>query len=316
MSANREECPGAVHNALIDDSVKIEENCYIESSMLTEGTVVHKGAVVSMVTLENIEVPENSVFHAVRLRENNEYVLRIYGVCDNPKKTLEENGTFLNGTMKQLLENAKAGVQDIWENGEHTLWTAKIYPSALKKRDAQKASMVLLHIMDGTATEEEILNWKNQRRYSLQESFMLGDTTRFIEWSTELQNQIMVEKFLKHLFAGEHYIPALKIFGESELNERQFDILMEKVEHMTFSEKIRVLYAVSRSMKYQSAVFHEIAYDKVEKMCFDAIQKAVCLEENCHEGDSYHIQRDKVRVTLPVRVNWGGGWTDTPPILQ
>ena len=66
-------------------------------------------------------------------------------------------------------------------------------------------------------------------------------------------------------------------------------------------------------MKYQSAVFHEIAYDKVEKMCFDAIQKAVCLEENCHEGDSYHIQRDKVRVTLPVRVNWGGGWTDTPP---
>lgn len=48
-------------------------------------------------------------------------------------------------------------------------------------------------------------------------------------------------------------------------------------------------------------------------MCFDAIQKAVCLEENCHEGDSYHIQRDKVRVTLPVRVNWGGGWTDTPP---
>ena len=113
--------------------------------------------------------------------------MRIYGVCDNPKKTLEENGTFLNGTMKQLLENAKAGVQDIWENGEHTLWTAKIYPSALKKRDAQKASMVLLRIMDGTATEEEILNWKNQRRYSLQESFMLGDTTRFIEWSTELQ---------------------------------------------------------------------------------------------------------------------------------
>lgn len=25
VSANREECPGAVHNALIDDSVKIEE---------------------------------------------------------------------------------------------------------------------------------------------------------------------------------------------------------------------------------------------------------------------------------------------------
>ena len=48
-------------------------------------------------------------------------------------------------------------------------------------------------------------------------------------------------------------------------------------------------------------------------MCFDAIQKAVCLEENCHEGDSYHIQRDKVRVTLPVRVKLGEEDGQIPP---
>ena len=55
-----------------------------------------------------------------------------------PKKTLEENGTFLNGTMKQLLENAKAGVQDIWENGEHTLWTAKNIPLCPEKKEMHK----------------------------------------------------------------------------------------------------------------------------------------------------------------------------------
>ena len=88
---------------------------------------------------------------------------------------------------------------------------------------------------------------------------MLGDTTRFIEWSTELQNQIMVEKFLKHLFAGEHYIPALKIFGESELNERQFDILMEKVEHMTFSEK--------NSCSVCSFPFYEISVSGIPRNC-------------------------------------------------
>ena len=27
----------------------------------------------------------------------------------------------------------------------------------------------------------------------------------------------------------------------------------------------------------------------------------------------YRICKDAVKVTLPVRVNWGGGWTDTPP---
>ncbi len=29
-------------------------------------------------------------------------------------------------------------------------------------------------------------------------------------------------------------------------------------------------------MKYQSAVFHGMGYDVIEKLCFDTIQEAVC----------------------------------------
>ena len=138
----------------------------------------------------------------------------------------------------------------------HYLWNAKLYPAKSTQKEAVQASLVLAKILAGAATSDEVQSWKQETRYSLQESFLLGNTTCFIKWENELENQILVEKFLERLFAGEHYIPALKLFGEKEINERQFEILMEKAERMEFSQKIRVLYAISRSMKYQSAVFH------------------------------------------------------------
>lgn len=42
---------------------------------------------------------------------------------------------------------------------------------------------------------------------------------------------------------------------------------------MEFSEKIRVLYAISRSMKYQSVTFHGASYDLVEQKCFQKYRR-------------------------------------------
>ncbi|MFR8018470.1 MAG: hypothetical protein ACLU7M_03415 [Mediterraneibacter gnavus] len=34
-----------------------------------------------------------------------------------------------------------------------------------------------------------------------------------------------------------------------------------------------------------------------------------------HAAD-YKIAKEVVQIKLPVRVNWGGGWTDTPPYFR
>lgn len=313
VCANRAIEGAALHKALLEDTVTIEEGCYIENSMLKGNTIVHQGAVVSNLCLEEVEVPENTVLHAVQLGDAKSHLVRIYGVYDNPKNTLENHGSFLTGNLEDLIEKAGVTAKDLWEDEEHYLWNAKLYPAKATQKEAVQASLVLTKILAGTATSDEVQSWKQETRYSLQESFLLGNTTCFIKWENELENQILVEKFLERLFAGEHYIPALKLFGEKEINERQFEILMEKAERMEFSQKIRVLYAISRSMKYQSAVFHGMGYDVIEKLCFDTIQEAVCGDSEFVDGIEYHIAKDVVKVTLPVRVNWGGGWTDTPP---
>lgn len=303
----------ALHKALLEENVTVEDGCYIESSMLKGKTIVRRGAVVSNLCLEDAEVPENTVLHAVKLRDTEKNLVRIYGVYDNPKNTLENKGAFLTGNLEILMEKAGITQEDLWEEQDHYLWNAKLYPAKDTQAEAVEASLILAKIIEGTATIDEVQAWKLEKRYSLQESFLLGNTICFIEWENELENQILVEKFLGRLFTGEYCISALKIFGEKEINERQYEILMRKVETMEFSQKIRVLYAVSRSMKYQSTVFHDMGYDAIEKRCFDTIQEGVCGKFEFIRDSEYRIVKNEVRVALPVRVNWGGGWTDTPP---
>ena len=55
--------------------------------------------------------------------------------------------------------------------------------------------------------------------------------------------------------------------------------------------------------------------EDLENQCFrylcDSLYEASIGKAPAEE--SYHITRDEVKVELPIRVNFGGGWSDTPP---
>lgn len=81
----------------------------------------------------------------------------------------------------------------------------------------------------------------------------------------DLEARILVAVFLGELKKGGHYIPALKIFGEKEIQERHYHLLMKEAEKADFSQKIRILYAVSRSMKFTKKCFdgkHTMCWSK------------------------------------------------------
>ncbi|HCS75930.1 MAG TPA: hypothetical protein DIW17_18910, partial [Clostridiales bacterium] len=64
----------------------IGEGSYIEDSYIHDGAVIGKKCVISGVTLHNISVPDNTVLHGLLLR-NGKFVIRMYGVSDNPKES-------------------------------------------------------------------------------------------------------------------------------------------------------------------------------------------------------------------------------------
>ena len=306
-------CGGGLHTCLCGQDVIVEEGCYAENCSLQGNTKLEKGAIVSGFALENVIVPEDTVFHGVTLRENKGVVVRVYGIADNPKKTLEQDGSFLRGTLQTFLEKNGLTAGDLWKTEDHSLWKAELYPICKNWDDAAAAGVLLEKMSRGAAEDEEIQKWKNSERLSLESSFRLGDTEGLLSWKNQLEDEILTDRFMKRIMSGEHYIPALKTFGQKEISEHQFDLLMKRKERADFSEKIRILYDVSRSMKYTKQSFHRQTYDSLEQECFETIQKELFACSFVNETGDYHIVRDEVKVTLPVRVNWGGGWTDTPP---
>ncbi|MDE7250776.1 MAG: hypothetical protein K2N82_13055, partial [Lachnospiraceae bacterium] len=82
---------------------------------------------------------------------------------------------------------------------------------------------------------------------------------------------------------------------EEELRRK---ILIERASHSPYDIAMRIYDALG-----------------MEKECFDVIKKQIAdgMKGNCGFRKNIHIIRDEVKIELPLRVNWGGGWTDTPP---
>ncbi|MCM1127488.1 MAG: bifunctional fucokinase/L-fucose-1-P-guanylyltransferase [Lachnospiraceae bacterium] len=53
----------------------------------------------------------------------------------------------------------------------------------------------------------------------------------------------------------------------------------------------------------------------MEQECFAVIRRQIAdgMKGSCGFREDLRIVKDEVKIELPLRVNWGGGWTDTPP---
>lgn len=307
----------AAHNSYVGKRAKIGKGAYLENSFILDESCVGSGSVISGVKLKNTAVPEGVVLHGLKLLDGR-YVTRIYGVEDNPKGTLEGAGGagFLGSSLKDFLTANGIDKSELWTEGqEHSLWSARLYPAASSMEESVQFALLIWKMVRGKASQEERDAWRRAERLSLQSSFNRADVLAAGAWQRELENRILASRFLWQLEAGIYYKEALKTFGTHGIDGEIFSLLMEDAEHSDFSLKIRIFYAVAQYMKERRLTFGQTGYDLVEALCFDTIQKTIfddAASRLTAIGD-YRIAQDRVDVELPVRVNWGGGWTDTPP---
>lgn len=305
----------AVYNSLIEEHARVGENTYIENSWVGNACTLGEGCVVSAVTVDYCEVPENTVLHGLVL-EDGRFVARIYGVNDNPKGTYEQNADFLTVGLETFADRRGFSTSDIWdENEEKCLWFARIYPVCDTMEEAVREACTLYRIARGTASQEEVKRWLSRERMSLYESFNHAAAGKAMKWNRKLTNWILVRKYIKHLEEGAYYRDAAEVFGESGINVKQYRLLMRIADESPLELKTRIYYALSREMKFARKVFDGNTYDYVESKCFGAVADAIFEggSSRIRESGTYRITRERVDVRLPVRVNWGGGWTDTPP---
>lgn len=304
----------AAHNAYVGSRAKIGKEAYLENCYILGNSEVGDGTVLSHVRIMDRKIPEQIVMHGIELTGGKK-IIRIYGVPDNPKGKYPGEVSFLGTTLNQFMAQNKVTKEELWKGEETYLWFADLYPVCDDWEDALDMAEIIYKMAHGTATKEEISRWRETERMSLYSSFNAADIEASCDQERFLENRILARCFIRKLEQGMYYADALKIFGKRGISKEIFKLLMEDAAEADFSLKIRIYHAVSCYMKKTRTIYDDLHYDALENDCFGTIQEVIYEEAEKKLPDSagYRIVKDQVDIALPVRVNWGGGWTDTPP---
>lgn len=284
----------AVHNALIEKGAVVGENSYIENAVLGEAVRVGRGSIVSGLTLKDEVVPSNVVLHGLKLKDGR-FVVRIFGVQNNPKDACS---TMMSGTILDTIPKSIP------------LWNAPIYPVCDTMEEAVKGALITYRMMQGYASAEEKKWWLSAEKSSLCQSFNEADNGTILSANRTLQNRILVQKAVDLLKKEVYWQDALQVFGAKGMNAEQEAGLVKTAESESFGTAIRIYYALMNDKKKNGA-----RYEEYEEACFGAIRQVVYEsgKNSVHYRSNLQFKKEKAHVELPVRVNWGGGWTDTPP---
>ena len=314
MTTAKEDAPYAAHRAYVGKRAEVSDGAYLENCYILEHTAVGAGSIVSNLKLRNETVGPNMVLHGLPLRDGR-FVVRVYGVEDNPKAKYGQNAAFLGTTLERFLSVNGLGQEDLWQEEELSLWFARLYPVCETMQEAASYGNVLWRMAQGVADEAEIADWRGRQRESLASSFLCADTHEAYRWEKELENRILARKFVNLLEQNTYYRDALAVFGVRGITEEIYRTLLEDAQESPFGLKIRIYYALSRFMKDHNMRFGTDSYEVTEELCFATIQKEIydAAVMGIRSGENLRIAKDRVATQLPVRVNWGGGWTDTPP---
>lgn len=304
----------AVYNSLIEDGACIGKHCYIENSRVGANAEIGEHCIISGMEITQAHIPENVVLHGVML-PNQKYVVRIYGIQDNPKAILEKQAEWLGEKVEEVLDFYRIDAESLWGDEEHYLWFADLYPVCDTMEEAIEAAVRIYCIFKRQADAVTVNKWLASERMSLYSSFNKAEVGKVLPRNNQLQERIAVEKFLNVLKNRGSYEQAVTVFAYKEMTDEQAGEILKVAETADFSLQIRIYYNLSRYLKETKRQIDGVTARVLEERCFDTIQQTICDAgmKNIRNHGNYHVSREECTVELPVRVNWGGGWTDTPP---
>lgn len=274
VNTNRTRANFAASHSYVSRRATVGEGSYIEDSYIHKHTKIGKRCVISGVTLDGETVPDETVLHGLKLRDGS-FTVRIYGVDDNPKEA------------KHFGKPIAA-----------PLWEMPLFPVCATMAEAVKKTLA---------------HEKSERMISLRDSFNEADVTALLPWQEKLDDRIKAEYLLAAIDNGTPADEAVRVFHGS-VGERAIEFLAKTAADLdagdlpSFGRKIRIYHYLARALT-------GVEREKYLALCFDTIREAITYHSDSHIDylPDATIAKDDVTVRLPVRINFGGGWSDTPP---
>lgn len=291
------------NNAYIQTGAKIGNNSYLEDSYIMGNCVVGENAIVSNITIFDEIIPANTVVHCVK-QKNDKFVVRIYGLEDNPKSSAE-TATLFGQPLMKAMQKVGVSYDDLWDFSGGSLWNARLYFETDSLQESLKFALNLYEIVTAEASVRE---FKKAKRISLFESFDKANVSEILPWQLQVDIKVKAFQFINAVKSGKTTAEIKALFSHNSIGGKRVAIIEKAADCEDFSTKIRIYYTLSKIAKYSLR-------DRYDELCFKTIREKIYAENitAISMPNVGKIVQENVIVKLPVRVNFGGGWSDTPP---
>ena len=304
---------GTIINSYISEDTALSSNCYIEDSIVLDCSV-GEGSILSNVDIENIKIPANTVFHALKLK-NGKYVCRIYGRDDNPKSSYD--APFLTETLAKLIDKMGVEKDDIWNRETPSIWNACIYPESASLKEAVNSAMNIYKVLMGEGDEEFINEWRNSLRHSLASSFSEADILHIIDRKEKIARKVELESFIKSLNNGQEMSVSIRQLNIQRNSAEDYIGYINKIaESSAFPQKMRLYLACADISKKFEINTDNQRYYRFEDKAYDAICNTIIsatFGKYNVDFKELKIVKDICTIELPVRVNFCGSPSDAAP---
>lgn len=174
------------------------------------------------------------------------------------------------------------------------LWRAKLHPVL---PDAPEAARYAVEKRDAT------------HKMGLCDGFAAASMKHVLSWQKKLAEDIRAQQVIRALQEDVPATEAVALLSSGEQNQEE--ALLSLAEEAAFPLKHRLYHVLARAAEAR----HEPSVaEERENACWRAINEhMVAAAKREMPTAQPRIVQEHAKVTLPVRVNWGGGWSDTPP---
>jgi fucokinase len=312
------ELPGVQSSGIVIDSVigsgSIGAGAVVIESLVGGRAEIARGAVIHGVEVDGgLCVPEDTVLHMVPVRTPDGHagtVIRVYGVGDNPKQPLDAGAAWMGRPFEETLRALGIDQTEVWPaSGERTLWTACLFP-VLEAPDAVQCALWMMSVR----SEFSLAQWRAAHRLSLAGSTDCADREALASLRDRRARAQWESSVLQLASAGADLRPMLaQAPGTSALSSAAERLLRDSAELKADKP------SESASRVYQSSLFFaqaglEERASLTRDAAFEAVRDAV--RRGSGGGGVPGMPEwtlEAVHVSAPARIDFGGGWSDTPP---
>lgn len=294
------------------------ENCVLADSPSLEGDNIVTGVPEGIRTIHL----QTGVCLTVLPLKNGSWTALLYGIEDHFKSGVRtENNLFLNQPVEQWLQQRNLAPEIVWDKNKGDVWSARLFPVC---RSAQEAVSVVQSLQRKDAS---LAAWIQADRQSLQWILRSVDHDQIISQQKFVERSVMLSS-LEHILIADSELGSQQLLdlcpdpsSLKNLAQRLFrmaathpDILLQSRLYFLLH---RVLNVTGRPLQKEFKQMHNLTADKSLDLSFSKIRNAVStplLLSNQQQPHTISIRSDEVVwACSPARLDFAGGWSDTPP---